>query len=278
MPASALPLLRDDPADGGSNPYDVPLGKSAPAPALTYAAPPQPRLRATEEKRVPLTLLQQRTAEQFAEAQKNAVRLSVFAEADLSNVMALRNMLKDGPESSGGASTGFLPFFVKACVMALQKHPSLNAEIGGNDIIYKKYYDLAVTVGTAARHAAPVLRGAEKLGLSDIEKKLGTLARRVDNGDLAPGDLAGATFAITNAGLYGAALSTPALHAQQAGVLGLHAIQDKPAAAGGEIKIRPLMNLALSYDARLVSGRDAVAFLNAIRELIEKPESLLVDG
>ncbi len=275
MPASARPLLRDDPADGGENPYDIPLGIGAPAPVLTYAAPPRPRLRAAEEKRVPMSPVHRQMADRLLEAQKNAAGLTVFAETDLCNVMALRNMLKDGPESFGGASSGFLPFFVKACVMALQKHPALNAETDGNDIIYKKYFDIAVTIGTAARHAAPVLRGADKLGLSEIEKKLAALSRRIDDGDLVPGDLAGATFAITNAGLYGAALSTPALHAQQAGVLGLHAVQDKAVVIGGEIKIRPMMNLALSYDARLVCGRDAVAFLNTIRERIEKPESLL---
>jgi 2-oxoglutarate dehydrogenase E2 component (dihydrolipoamide succinyltransferase) len=240
-------------------------------------APSAPREVSDREERVKMTRLRQTIARRLKEAQNTAAMLTTFNEVDMSTVMALRNQYKDVFEKKHGVKLGFMSFFVKACVHALQAVPAVNAEIDGTDLIYKNHYDIGVAVGTEKGLVVPVLRDADGLSLADIEKGIGALSKKARGGELALEDLQGGTFSITNGGIYGSMMSTPILNAPQSGILGMHAIKDRATVVNGQIVIRPIMYLALSYDHRVVDGQGAVTFLVHVKEALEDPQRLLLD-
>jgi 2-oxoglutarate dehydrogenase E2 component (dihydrolipoamide succinyltransferase) len=247
---------------------------AAPAPA---AAPAAPRAVHEREDRVKMTRLRQTIARRLKEAQNNAAMLTTFNEVDMTAVMALRNAYKDQFEKKHGVKLGFMSFFVKACVAALKAIPDVNAEIDGTDLIYKNHYDIGVAVGTERGLVVPVVRDADALSLAGIEKAIGELGKKARDGALALDDLQGGTFTISNGGVYGSLMSTPILNAPQSGILGMHKIQERPVAVNGQVVIRPMMYLALSYDHRIVDGQGAVTFLVRVKEAIEDPQRLLLD-
>jgi 2-oxoglutarate dehydrogenase E2 component (dihydrolipoamide succinyltransferase) len=253
--------------------------KGAAAPKVAPAAPREtgPREAGPREERVKMTRLRRRIAERLKEAQNTAAMLTTFNEADMSAVMALRNRLQDSFVKKHGVKVGFMSFFVKACMVALREVPEVNAEIAGDDIIYKNHYDIGVAVSTENGLIVPVLRDADAMSFAEIETKIAELANRARDGKLAMEDLTGGTFTITNGGIFGSLLSTPILNPPQSGILGMHAIVKRPVAIGDNIEIRPMMNLALSYDHRIVDGREAVTFLVRVKECIEQPERILLD-
>lgn len=246
---------------------------AAPAPA---PAPSAPRAIHEREERVRMTRLRQTIARRLKEAQNAAAMLTTFNEVDMTNVMALRNQYKDVFEKSHGVKLGFMSFFVKSVVQALKHVPDVNAEIDGTDIIYKNHYDISVAVGTEKGLVTPVVRDADAMSLADIEKSIGALGKKARDGQLSMEDLQGGTFTISNGGVYGSLMSTPILNPPQSGILGMHKIQQRPMVVGGEIKVRPMMYLALSYDHRIIDGREAVLFLVRVKECIEDPERLLL--
>ncbi len=248
---------------------------STPAPAP--AAPAAPREVHDREERVKMTRLRQTIARRLKEAQNTAAMLTTFNEVDMSTVMGLRAQYKDIFEKKHGVKLGFMSFFVKACVHALQAVPAVNAEIDGTDLIYKNHYDIGVAVGTEKGLVVPVLRDADTLSLADIEKGIAALGKKARDGELALEDLQGGTFSISNGGIYGSMMSTPILNSPQSGILGMHAIKDRATVVNGEIKIRPIMYLALSYDHRVVDGQGAVTFLVHVKEALEDPQRLLLD-
>lgn len=281
-----MPAARKQAEDRGLNPYEIAgTGKDGrvtkedvlhhtAAPAAK--APTGPRVRADQEERVRLTRLRQRIAERLKEAQNTAAMLTTFNEVDMTNIMALRAQHKDAFEKKYGVKLGFMSFFVKACVLALKELPAVNAEIDGEDIVYKNYYDVGVAVGTPQGLVVPVIRDADLINFADIEKKIGDLGKRARDGKLSMAELTGGTFTITNGGIYGSLMSTPILNPPQSGILGMHAIKERPIAVDGKIEIRPMMYLALSYDHRIIDGREAVTFLVRVKECIENPERLLL--
>jgi 2-oxoglutarate dehydrogenase E2 component (dihydrolipoamide succinyltransferase) len=244
----------------------------APAPAPTAPRPVHER-----EERVRMTRLRQTIARRLKEAQNSAAMLTTFNEVDMSAVMALRSQYKDVFEKRHGVKLGFMSFFVKACVHALKEIPDVNAEIDGQDLIYKNHYDIGVAVGTEKGLVVPVVRDADAMNLAEIEKAIGELGKKARDGHLALEDLQGGTFTISNGGVYGSLMSTPILNAPQSGILGMHKIQERPMAMGGQVVIRPMMYLALSYDHRVVDGQGAVTFLVKVKEAIEDPQRLLLD-
>ncbi|WP_332773657.1 2-oxoglutarate dehydrogenase complex dihydrolipoyllysine-residue succinyltransferase [Phenylobacterium sp.] len=246
----------------------------APAPA---PAPSAPREIHEREERVKMTRLRQTIARRLKEAQNAAAMLTTFNEVDMSAIMALRNQYKDGFEKAHGVKLGFMSFFVKAVIHGLKHVPDVNAEIDGTDIIYKNHYDIGVAVGTEKGLVVPVLRDADTLSLSGVEKGIAALGKKARDGHLALEDLQGGTFTISNGGVYGSLMSTPILNAPQSGILGMHKIQDRPMAMGGQVVIRPMMYLALSYDHRIVDGQGAVTFLVRVKEALEDPQRLLLD-
>ncbi|MDP3852103.1 2-oxoglutarate dehydrogenase complex dihydrolipoyllysine-residue succinyltransferase [Phenylobacterium sp.] len=246
----------------------------APAPA---PAPSAPREIHEREERVKMTRLRQTIARRLKEAQNAAAMLTTFNEVDMSAIMALRNQYKDGFEKAHGVKLGFMSFFVKAVIHGLKHVPDVNAEIDGTDIIYKNHYDIGVAVGTGRGLVVPVLRDADTLSLSGVEKGISELGKKARDGHLALEDLQGGTFTISNGGVYGSLMSTPILNAPQSGILGMHKIQDRPMAMGGQVVIRPMMYLALSYDHRIVDGQGAVTFLVRVKEALEDPQRLLLD-
>jgi 2-oxoglutarate dehydrogenase E2 component (dihydrolipoamide succinyltransferase) len=250
---------------------------AAPAAKPAPAAPRPPREIGAREERVRMTRLRRRIAERLKEAQNNAAMLTTFNEADMSEVMALRERYRDSFEKKYGVRLGFMSIFVKACIVALKELPAVNAEIDGEDIIYKNHYDVGVAVGTEQGLVVPVLRDADQLGFAEIEKKIADFGRRARDGKLALDDLSGGTFTISNGGIYGSLMSTPILNPPQSGILGMHKIQKRPVAVGDRIELRPMMYLALSYDHRIVDGREAVTFLVRVKECVENPERMLFD-
>ena len=202
---------------------------------------------------------------------------TTFNEVDMSGVMALRAKYKDVFEKKHGAKLGFMGFFVKAVVGALKELPAVNAEIDGNDLVYKNYYHIGIAVGTEKGLVVPVVRDADTLGLAEIEKTIANFGKRARDGQLKIEDMQGGTFTITNGGIYGSLMSTPILNAPQSGILGMHKIQERPIAIGGKVEIRPMMYLALSYDHRIVDGKEAVTFLVSIKNAVEDPKRLLLD-
>ena len=249
---------------------------SAPAPAAA-AAPAAPRADQPREERVKMTRLRQTIARRLKESQNTAAQLTTFNEVDMTNVMALRAQYKEVFEKRHGVKLGFMSFFTKAVVAALHEIPAVNAEIDGTDIIYKNHYDIGVAVGTDKGLVVPVLRDADTLSLAGIEKGIGALGKAARDGALTMDQMQGGTFTITNGGTYGSLMSTPILNAPQSGILGMHNIVQRPMAINGEVKIRPMMYLALSYDHRIVDGKEAVTFLVRIKELLEDPQRALLD-
>ncbi len=250
---------------------------AAPAAPQAPAAKPAPRALEEGEERVRMTRLRQTIARRLKEAQNTAAMLTTFNEVDMSAVMALRSEYRDAFEKRHGVRLGFMSFFVKACVAALKEFPAVNAEIDGEDIIYKNFVHMGIAVGGPAGLVVPVLRDADKLSFAEIEKRIADFGRRARDGSLKLEELSGGSFTITNGGIYGSLLSTPILNPPQSGILGMHKIQDRPVAVGGKVEIRPMMYLALSYDHRIVDGKEAVSFLVRVKESIENPERLLLD-
>ena len=248
----------------------VPVPTQAPAPL-------GPRPRAEREERVPMSRLRKTIALRLKESQDIAAQLTTFNEADMSKVMALRYSYKDPFEKKHGVKLGFMGFFVKACVAALKEIPAVNAEIDGDNIVYKNYYDIGVAVSTDRGLVVPVVRDADGSSVADIERQIGDFAGRARDNKLKLEELLGGTFTITNGGVFGSLMSTPILNMPQTGILGMHKIQNRPVAIGDKIEIRPMMYLALSYDHRLVDGRDAVTFLVRVKDHIEDPQRLLLD-
>jgi 2-oxoglutarate dehydrogenase E2 component (dihydrolipoamide succinyltransferase) len=228
-------------------------------------------------ERVKMSKLRQKIAERLKESQNTAAILTTFNEVDMSAVMALRTEYKDAFEKKHGTKLGFMSFFVKACVTALKELPAVNAEIDGTDIIYKNFYDIGVAVGSPQGLVVPVLRDANTLNLAQIEKGISELGVKARDGKLTIPDLTGATFTISNGGVYGSLMSTPIINPPQSAILGMHKIQERPMVVAGEIKIRPMMYLALSYDHRIIDGKEAVTFLVRIKELLEDPRRLVLD-
>ena len=253
----------------------------APAPAAqppiapTPPAPPRPPHE--REERVRMTRLRQTIARRLKEAQQTAAMLTTFNEVDMGAVMELRSQYKDAFEKRHGVRLGFMSFFVRACVAALKEVPVVNAEIDGTDLIYKNHYDIGVAVGTDRGLVVPVVRDADTMSLAEIEKAINALGAKARDGSLALDDLQGGTFTISNGGVYGSLMSTPILNQPQSGILGMHKIQDRPMAIKGQVVIRPMMYLALSYDHRVVDGQGAVTFLVKVKEYIEDPQRLLLE-
>ncbi|WBQ12471.1 2-oxoglutarate dehydrogenase complex dihydrolipoyllysine-residue succinyltransferase [Hyphomonadaceae bacterium BL14] len=257
------------------------LEGGAAAPAATAETPKseasKPRETGPREERVKMTRLRQTIARRLKDAQNTAAMLTTYNEADMSAIMNLRKQVQDDFTARHGVKLGFMSFFVKACVAALKDVPAVNAEIDGTDIIYKNYYDIGVAVGTDKGLVVPVARDCDVKSLARIESDIGELGKRARDGKLAIEDMQGATFTISNGGVYGSLMSSPILNAPQAGILGMHKIQDRPMAINGEVKIRPMMYLALSYDHRIVDGKEAVTFLVRVKDSLENPQRLLLD-
>ena len=247
--------------------------------AATPIAPPPVLAREIHERedRVRMTRLRQTIARRLKEAQQTAAMLTTFNEVDMSAVMALRSQYKDVFEKRHGVKLGFMGFFVKACIAALKDVPAVNAEIDGQDLIYKNHYDIGVAVGSERGLVVPVVRDADMLSLAGLEGAIGALGKKARDGALAIDDLQGGTFTISNGGVYGSLMSTPILNAPQSGILGMHKIQDRPVVVDGQIVVRPMMYLALSYDHRVVDGQGAVTFLVKVKDHIEDPRRLLLE-
>jgi 2-oxoglutarate dehydrogenase E2 component (dihydrolipoamide succinyltransferase) len=253
-----------------------PTPVAAPAAAVQVRAP-SPADDAAREERVRMTRLRQTIAKRLKDAQNTAAMLTTFNEVDMSHVMALRSQYRDLFEKKHGVKLGFMGFFVRACVQALKEIPAVNAEIDGPDIIYKNYYHLGIAVGTEKGLVVPVVRDCDQKSLAEIEKNITDFGRRARDGSLKIDEMQGGTFTITNGGIYGSLMSTPILNAPQSGILGMHKIQERPMVIGGKVEVRPMMYLALSYDHRLVDGREAVTFLVRVKESLEEPARLVLD-
>jgi len=256
-----------------SQPAETP--RAAPAPVVARA--PTSADDASREERVRMTKLRQTIARRLKEAQSTAAMLTTFNEVDMSAVMALRTKYKDVFEKKHGVKLGFMGFFTKAVTHALKEIPSVNAEIDATDIIFKNYAHVGVAVGTEKGLVVPVVRNADQMSIAEIEKEIGRLGIAARDGKLSVADMQGGTFTISNGGVYGSLMSTPILNAPQSGILGMHKIQDRPVVVGGQIVIRPMMYLALSYDHRIVDGKEAVTFLVRVKESLEDPERLVLD-
>ena len=252
------------------------LEARAAAPVATLTPAPVREVHEREE-RVRMTRLRQTIARRLKEAQQTAAMLTTFNEVDMSAVMELRGQYKESFEKRHGVKLGFMGFFVKACIAALKEVPSVNAEIDGQDLIYKNHYDIGVAVGSERGLVVPVVRDADQMSIAEVEREIGALGKKARDGTLALEDLQGGTFTISNGGVYGSLMSTPILNAPQSGILGMHKIQDRPVVVGGQIVIRPMMYLAVSYDHRVVDGQGAVTFLVKIKEHIEDPRRLLLE-
>ncbi len=258
----------------------VAKGTSAPAAAPAAVAAPRPVSAegdAVREERVKMTRLRQTIARRLKDAQNTAAMLTTYNEVDMTAVMELRNRYKDVFEKKHGVKLGFMGFFTKAVTHALKELPAVNAEIDGNDIIYKNYCHVGMAVGTDKGLVVPVIRDADQRSIAGVEKELGRLAKAARDGSLGMADMQGGTFTITNGGVYGSLMSSPILNAPQSGILGMHKIQERPVAIGGQVVIRPMMYLALSYDHRIVDGKEAVTFLVRVKESLEDPERLVLD-
>ncbi len=239
--------------------------------------PSERKIQYGEEERIKMTRLRQTIAKRLKQAQENAALLTTFNEVDMSSVMEMRKENQEDFHSRYGIKLGFMSFFVKACVVALKNFPAVNAEIDGDEIIYKNYYNISFAVGTDKGLVVPVLRNADELSFADIEKNIKEISEKARDGKLTIEDLQGGTFTISNGGVYGSMLSTPILNLPQSGVLGMHNIVERPVVVDGEIKIRPIMYLALSYDHRIIDGKESVSFLKMIKENLEDPRRLFLD-
>ena len=239
--------------------------------------PSQRKVQYGQEERIRMTRLRQTIAKRLKQAQENAALLTTFNEVDMSGVMEMRKENQDDFQSRYGVKLGFMSFFVKACIVALKSFPAVNAEIDNDDIVYKNYYNISFAVGTEKGLVVPVLKNADELSFAEIEKQIKLISEKAKNGKLSIEDLQGGTFTISNGGVYGSMLSTPILNLPQSGVLGMHNIVERPIVIDGEIKIRPIMYLALSYDHRIIDGKESVSFLKMIKENLEDPRRLFLD-
>jgi len=254
----------------------APTPISQPAAAVQVRAP-SPADDAAREERVRMTRLRQTIARRLKEVQNTAAMLTTFNEVDMTHVMALRAQYKDVFERKHGVKLGFMGFFTKACVQALKDIPAVNAEIDGSDLIYKNYYHIGIAVGTDRGLVVPVVRDCDQKSIAEIEKTIGDYGRRARDGQLKIEEMQGGTFTITNGGIYGSLMSTPILNAPQSGILGMHKIQERPMVVGGKIEARPMMYLALSYDHRVIDGKEAVTYLVRVKESLEDPARLVLD-
>jgi len=254
----------------------APTPVNQPAAAVQVRAP-SPADDAAREERVKMTRLRQTIARRLKEVQNTAAMLTTFNEVDMTHIMAMRGQYKDVFEKKHGIKLGFMGFFTKACVQALKDIPAVNAEIDGSDLIYKNYYHIGVAVGTDKGLVVPVVRDCDQKSIAEIEKAIADFGRRARDGQLKIEELQGGTFTITNGGIYGSLMSTPILNAPQSGILGMHKIQDRPMALGGKVEIRPMMYLALTYDHRVIDGKEAVTFLVRVKESLEDPARLVLD-
>ena len=239
--------------------------------------PSERKLKFGEEERIKMSRLRQTIAKRLKQAQENAALLTTFNEVDMSSIMEMRKENQEDFQKRYGVKLGFMSFFIKACVLALKTYPAVNAEIDGNDIVYKNYYNISFAVGTDKGLVVPVLRNADELSFADIEKNIKEISEKARDGKLTIEDLQGGTFTISNGGVYGSMLSTPILNLPQSGVLGMHNIVERPVVVDDEIKIRPIMYLALSYDHRIIDGKESVSFLKMIKENLEDPRRLFLD-
>ena len=239
--------------------------------------PSERKVQYGQEERIRMTRLRQTIAKRLKQAQENAALLTTFNEVDMSSIMEMRKENQEDFQSRYGIKLGFMSFFVKACITALKSFPAVNAEIDGDDIVYKNYYNISFAVGTEKGLVVPVLKNADELSFADIEKSIKEISDKAKNGKLTIDDLQGGTFTISNGGVYGSMLSTPILNLPQSGVLGMHNIVERPVVVDGEIKIRPIMYLALSYDHRIIDGKESVSFLKMIKENLEDPRRLFLD-
>jgi len=268
-------LLKEDAqraAEAKSAPVPAPSPKPSPTVPLTPSAPGE-----RKDDVVPMTPLRRRIAERLLSAKQNTAMLTTFNEADMGSVMELRKEYGEGFQKKYGMKLGFMSFFVKAVTQALQEIPQLNAEIQGANLVYHRYYDIGIAVGGGEGLVVPVIRDADRLSMAQIEATIADYGERVRSKKIKPEELMGGTFTITNGGIYGSLNSTPILNPPQVGILGMHAIVERPVAKGGQVVIRPMMNLALSYDHRVVDGREAVTFLKRVKELIENPVRLALE-
>ncbi len=239
--------------------------------------PSERKIKYGQEEKIKMTRLRQTIAKRLKQAQENAALLTTFNEVDMSNIMEMRKENQEDFQNRYGVKLGFMSFFVKACVVALKNFPAVNAEIEGDTIVYKNYYNISFAVGTDKGLVVPVLKNADELSFADIEKNIKQISEKAKEGKLTIEDLQGGTFTISNGGVYGSMLSTPILNLPQSGVLGMHNIVDRPIVVDGEIKIRPVMYLALSYDHRIIDGKESVSFLKMIKENLEDPRRLFLD-
>ena len=258
------------------------VAKAASAPAAVPAAPVAARAPTavedvSREERVKMTRLRQTIARRLKDAQNTAAMLTTYNEVDMKAVMDLRNKYKDVFEKKHGVKLGFMGFFTKAVTHALKELPAVNAEVDGPDIVYKNYCHIGMAVGTDKGLVVPVIRDADQMSIAEVEKELGRLAKAARDGTLSMADMQGGTFTITNGGVYGSLMSSPILNAPQSGILGMHKIQERPVAVGGKVEIRPMMYLALSYDHRVIDGKEAVTFLVRVKESLEDPARLVLD-
>ena len=239
--------------------------------------PSQRRAQYGQEERIKMTRLRQTIAKRLKQAQENAALLTTFNEVNMSSVMEMRKENQEDFQNKFGVKLGFMSFFVKACILALKSFPAVNAEIDNEDIVYKNYYNISFAVGTEKGLVVPVLKNADELSFAEIEKQIKLISEKAKDGKLTIEDLQGGTFTISNGGVYGSMLSTPILNLPQSGVLGMHNIIERPVAINGEIKIKPMMYLALSYDHRIIDGKESVSFLKMIKENLEDPRRLFLD-
>ena len=270
-------IMKEDVARAVAAPAAAPVvASAAPAPVAVPRGPVSAD-DASREERVKMTRLRATIARRLKDAQNTAAMLTTYNEVDMSGIMDLRNAYKDQFEKKHGVKMGFMSFFVKACCHALKEVPEVNAEIDGGDIIYKHYVHMGVAVGTPSGLVVPVLRDADQMGFAQIEKKIAELGVRARDGKLSMAEMQGGSFTISNGGVYGSLMSSPILNPPQSGILGMHKIQDRPVVVKGQIVIRPMMYLALSYDHRIVDGKGAVTFLVRVKEALEDPQRLLLD-
>jgi len=278
LKAVASVMAANAPASKPADPQPISAPTPAPAaPAASAPAPSVPREVGPREERVRMTRLRQTIAKRLKEAQNTAAILTTYNEADMSAIMAARKTHQESFVAKHGVKLGFMSFFVKACCMALKDIPAVNAEIDGTDIIYKNHYDMGVAVGTDRGLVVPVVRDADQMSLAGIEKEIIRLGKKARDGKLTIEDMQGATFTLSNGGVYGSLMSMPILNAPQSGVLGMHKIQERPMAINGEVVVKPMMYLALSYDHRIVDGKEAVTFLVRVKENLEDPQRMLFD-
>jgi len=268
----------ETPASAPMTPQSSPVVQTASVPVATPTPAPLPQAASGREERVPLSRRRQTIAQRLVEAQHSAAMLTTFNEVDMSAVMEVRSRRKESFKERHNVSLGFMSFFTRAVVGALKAFPRLNAEIRGNDMILKHYYDIGIAVGAEEGLVVPVLRDADRKSFAEIEREIADLATRARENKLSLTDLQGGTFTITNGGIFGSLMSTPILNAPQVGILGMHKIEQRPVAINGQVVIRPMMYVALSYDHRIVDGREAVQFLVRVKELVEDPETLLLEG